>query len=156
MGSMEDTWAFAFTGNDLKDQHLIFLSDERAAGFVNCLLNSSLFYWYYSTLADCEHINDSLVKGFPLPKGWEGVEWKGLSASIDGTLRKSATAKSINTKQGHVIEYDEINGKSARDEIFEADFVLAQGFGFSQAELDYVVNYDVKYRMGQGADHYDD
>jgi hypothetical protein len=28
MGSMEDAWAFTFTGNDLRDQHLIFLSDE--------------------------------------------------------------------------------------------------------------------------------
>ncbi len=26
--SMEDAWAFTFTGNDLKDHHLIFLSDE--------------------------------------------------------------------------------------------------------------------------------
>lgn len=26
--SMEDAWAFTFTGNDLKDKHLIFLSDE--------------------------------------------------------------------------------------------------------------------------------
>lgn len=28
LGSMEDAWAFTFTGNDLKDQHLVFLSDE--------------------------------------------------------------------------------------------------------------------------------
>ncbi len=26
--SMEDAWAFTFTGNDLNNQHLIFLSDE--------------------------------------------------------------------------------------------------------------------------------
>lgn len=26
--SMEDAWGFTFRGNDLKDQHLIFLSDE--------------------------------------------------------------------------------------------------------------------------------
>lgn len=26
--SMEDAWAFTFTGNDLKNQHIIFLSDE--------------------------------------------------------------------------------------------------------------------------------
>lgn len=26
--SMDDAWAFTFTGNDLKNQHLIFLSDE--------------------------------------------------------------------------------------------------------------------------------
>lgn len=28
ISSMEDAWAFAFTGNDLKNQNLIFLSDE--------------------------------------------------------------------------------------------------------------------------------
>src|SRR5438105_875175 len=27
-GSMDDAWAFTFTGNDLKDHHLVFLSDE--------------------------------------------------------------------------------------------------------------------------------
>jgi len=27
-GSMEDAWAFTFTGNDLADQHMIFLSDQ--------------------------------------------------------------------------------------------------------------------------------
>jgi hypothetical protein len=26
--SMEDAWAFTFTGNDLKNKHLIFLSDD--------------------------------------------------------------------------------------------------------------------------------
>lgn len=28
LSSMDDAWAFTFTGNDLKDQHLIFLSDD--------------------------------------------------------------------------------------------------------------------------------
>jgi hypothetical protein len=28
LSSLDDAWAFTFTGNDLKDQHLIFLSDE--------------------------------------------------------------------------------------------------------------------------------
>lgn len=28
LGSFEDAWAFTFTGNDLKDHHLIFISDE--------------------------------------------------------------------------------------------------------------------------------
>ncbi len=28
MASMDDAWAFTFTGDDLIDQHLIFLSDE--------------------------------------------------------------------------------------------------------------------------------
>ena len=28
MGSMDDSWAYAFRGNDLKNKHLIFLSDH--------------------------------------------------------------------------------------------------------------------------------
>ena len=28
LSSLDDAWAFTFTGNDIKDQHLIFLSDE--------------------------------------------------------------------------------------------------------------------------------
>lgn len=28
LSSMDEAWAFTFTGNDLKDQHLIFLSDD--------------------------------------------------------------------------------------------------------------------------------
>ncbi len=28
MGSFEEAWAFTFTGNELKDQHLVFLSDK--------------------------------------------------------------------------------------------------------------------------------
>lgn len=37
-------------------------TDENAAAFWGCLLNSSLFYWYYSLFSDCEHVNDDLVK----------------------------------------------------------------------------------------------
>lgn len=28
LGSMDDAWAYTFTGNDLEDQHMIFLSDD--------------------------------------------------------------------------------------------------------------------------------
>ncbi|MEF8708694.1 MAG: hypothetical protein V5B38_07420 [Candidatus Accumulibacter propinquus] len=130
----------------------IGLSDTAPAGFVNCLLNSSLFYWYYSTLADCEHINDSLVRGFPLPADWSRTDWAALPEGIDGELRRSAVPKKIRTKQGHVIEYDEIDGKSARDVIIQADVALTRHFGLSDIEVDYLVNYDIKYRMGQGDD----
>jgi hypothetical protein len=149
---------FIRNGEAVEQPHgrIIYLNDERAAGFVNCLINSSLFYWYYSTLSDCEHINDSLVRGFPLPTNWVATDWGALSSLVDGSLRRSAVAKTINTKQGHVIEYDEIDGKRARDAIIQADIALARGFGLNETELDYVVNYDIKYRTGQGGKDFDD
>ena len=48
MGSMEDAWAFTFTGNDLKDQHLVFLSDE--------LLMQDIQQIHYSIAHEIGHI----------------------------------------------------------------------------------------------------
>lgn len=59
LGSMEDAWAFAFTGNDLKDQHLVFLSDE--------LLMQDMTQIHYSIAHEIGHVtlghkNSTLVK----------------------------------------------------------------------------------------------
>lgn len=149
---------FIRNGESIDQPHgrIIHFDNEGAAGFVNCLLNSSLFYWYYSTLSDCEHINDSLVRGFPLPIDWQVTDWALLASEIDAKLRVSAKSKSILTKQGHEVEYDEIDGKRARDVIMQADISFGKHFGLSAAELDYVVNYDIKYRTSQNSGDEDD
>ena len=36
--------------------------------------------------------------------------------------------------------------------IDEIDRVLAQHYGFTDEELDFIINYDIKYRMGLGSD----
>ncbi|SEA47724.1 Eco57I restriction-modification methylase [Nitrosospira multiformis] len=131
---------------------IVSLIDEQATAFVNCLLNSSLFYWYYSTLGDCEHINDSLIKNFPLPPQWITIDWNAISTVIDQTLSLSATPKTIRTRQGHVIEYDEINGRAAYQQISLVDQAFSELFGLSDEQLDYIINYDIKYRMGREAD----
>jgi hypothetical protein len=40
--------------------------------------------------------------------------------------------------------------------IFEIDRVLAKHYGFTGEELDFIINYDIKYRMGQDAGADDD
>jgi hypothetical protein len=59
IGSFDDAWAFAFTGNDLKDQHLIFLSDA--------LMNESNDQINYSIAHEIGHVvlhhrNSVLIK----------------------------------------------------------------------------------------------
>ena len=120
-----------------------------ASGFVTCLLNSSLFYWYYSAFSDCEHINDLLIRKFLVPDDWERTGWTGLCGTLVGKLLEDATRKTIKTKQGHTIEYEEINVALAKTMIDRIDFELAKHYGFTDEELDFVINYDIKYRMGQ-------
>lgn len=46
----------------------------------------------------------------------------------------------------------ELKGKSWKKtdkENDEIDKVLAKHYGFTEEELDYIINYDIKYRMGK-------
>ncbi len=126
---------------------------KEATAFATCVLNSSLFYWYYSVFSDCEHINDGLVRMFPIPEGWNGSghDWKGLCTTLMDNLGANAKRKTISTKQGHVIEYEEIFGASSKRRIDVIDEDLAGVYGLSDEELDFVINYDIKYRMGREA-----
>jgi hypothetical protein len=44
-----------------------------------------------------------------------------------------------------------MNAPQSKTIIDEIDTVLAKHYGFTPEELDYIINYDIKYRMG-GAD----
>ena len=113
-----------------------------------CVLNSSLFYWFYSVFSDCEHVNDSLVRLFPIPNTWAKKDWIALSDNLHSELHRHASLKTINTKQGHVIEYLELDAGKAKSIIDRIDAALGDIYGFTTSELDYVINYDVKYRLG--------
>lgn len=38
------------------------------------------------------------------------------------------------------------------DNIDDIDRVLAKHYGFTDEELDFIINYDIKYRMGRDAE----
>ncbi|KAF0182564.1 MAG: hypothetical protein FD164_1127 [Nitrospirae bacterium] len=41
--------------------------------------------------------------------------------------------------------------------IYEIDCVLESNYGFADEELDFIINYDIKYRMGRdGGESADD
>ena len=122
--------------------------DSEAVSFGACLLNSSLFYWYYSALSDCEHINDALVRSFPVPSCAFHDSWLQMWKNLDSSLAGNGTLKTIRTKQGHTIEYVEMDAALSKAVIDEIDAALANHYGFTDEELDFIINYDIKYRMG--------
>ncbi|MFZ5834982.1 MAG: Eco57I restriction-modification methylase domain-containing protein [Pseudomonadota bacterium] len=125
--------------------------NRKAAAFAASLLNSSLFYWWYSVFSDCEHVNDALVRSFPVPANWETIDWIKLCDDLVDSLESDAIKKTIRTKQGHVIEYDEISAAKSKDLIDLIDEHLSQIYNLNQEHADFIKNYDVKYRLA-GAD----
>jgi hypothetical protein len=141
---------FKRNGKRMEPPHgrtICFVS-QAASSFATCLLNSSLFYWMYSVMCDCEHINDSFVREFSVPVGWDCIEWPGISTKLMASLTEHATRKTISTKQGHKIEYDEIKALHSKPVIDEIDTALAKIYGLTPDELQFVLNYDIKYRAG--------
>lgn len=64
-------------------------------------------------------------------------------------MEKNAERRVRNRKDGS--QNEEVNYKMRKSKpiIDEIDRVLAQHYGFTAEELDFIINYDIKYRMGR-------
>jgi len=49
-------------------------------------------------------------------------------------------------------EVDQLDVTPCNNVIDESDCVLAEHYGFTDEELDFIINYDIKYRMGGAAE----
>ncbi len=47
------------------------------------------------------------------------------------------------------MRYQRFTPKLAKPIFDEIDTVLARYYGFTEEELDFIINYDIKYRMGR-------
>ena len=65
------------------------------------------------------------------------------------SLQASKKRKSTQYKTTGSVEYDEYYPRLSKPIIDEIDRVLAKHYNFTEEELDYIINYDIKYRMGK-------
>jgi len=63
-------------------------------------------------------------------------------------LQKNSTLLIRNQKQTGKTETQSFKIQKSKPIIDEIDKVLAKHYGFTDEELDFIINYDIKYRMG--------
>ena len=63
--------------------------------------------------------------------------------------RHKSVRRVYHYKTSGKVEYDEVYLKKSKECIDEIDTVLADHYGFTPEELDFIINYDIKYRMGK-------
>jgi len=51
-------------------------------------------------------------------------------------------------KKTGLIKLEQFRPREAKPIIDEIDCILAKHYGFTDEELDFIINYDIKYRMG--------
>lgn len=135
--------------SELKE--LNFSKPEEAAA-VFCILNSSLFRWFINVFSDCRHVNKREVEGFRcdlqrlLSKHREQILL--LGAKLSKSLEKTSEFREMTFKHDH-LRVQCIIPKRSKAIIDEVEAVLAEHYGFTGEELDFMVNYDIKYRVGR-------
>lgn len=70
--------------------------------------------------------------------------------------RDTAVRRAIPYRQTGLVEYDEFYPRLVKESIDLVDQALQDEFALSDGQLDYLMNYDIRYRMGQDAEDGDD
>ena len=130
------------------------LTTELDASIVAATLNSSLFYWWFVIHSNCRDLTMREVRTFPIGVDQMDETIKQtlseLSADLMQDLKHHAQRKETNYKTTGKVIYDEFFPRYSKHIIDKIDRVLAQHYGFTDEELDFIINYDIKYRMGLG------
>src|SRR5450755_529141 len=115
-----------------------------------CLLSSSFYYWLWITFSDCYHVTQGDIGILPIPDSLSrDTQLKELATQFLADLEKHSQVRVRNRADGS--KKEEVNyyvGKS-KHIIDQIDRVLAKHYGFTDEELDFIINYDIKYRMGR-------
>ncbi len=126
---------------------------ERLRDAAICIINSSLFFWHWLIYSDCYHLTEREIGGFLIDLDQLTQQWGDalttLSTNLMNDYRKNSKERMYVYKTTGVVVYDEFYPKLSKSIIDEIDWVLAQHYGFTGEELDFITHYEIKYRMGQ-------
>ena len=116
-----------------------------------CVLWSTLHYWLYQARTNCRDFNPSDLVSVPIPESIaSGLDqFGGLAKRITSRLKKTSEVGSATYRVGGAVQYQRFSPASAKSIIDEIDRMLAKYYDFTDEELDFIINYDIKYRMGR-------
>ena len=130
--------------------HKVPLASQRDAFLLAAVLSSSTFYLFYKLVSNCRDLGLKELHYFPL--GHVRPELADrlvrLGCLLAQRLQETAEQRSRRYVSGTIV-YEEYYPARARSLLDEIDRVLAEHYGFSEEELDFILNYEIKYRVGR-------
>ena len=126
-------------------------STEAQAAAVFCHLNSTLFRWFMDTASDGSHLNRRELDNFPFDPMRATSEYPNfveLGNRLSERLQETSISR-VMRYQHDTLTVQCIIPKHSKTLLDEIDTVLARHYGFTEEELDFIINYDIKYRLGQ-------
>ncbi len=135
-----------------EDYKTYYVETEEHEKILICLFNSGVFYYFWHCLYDGYHCGKANIENYPFNSTIETKIKKTLLRLADeltASYKENSFRKETNYKNTGVVIYDEFYPKKSKPIIDEIDKVLAAHYGFTEEELDFIINYDIKYRIGK-------
>jgi hypothetical protein len=134
------------------EEKLLHIDKKINKYIIIAILSSNLWFWYFTLTSDCRHLGNRDIDSFPF-------DLSGTSQSILNDLMnlgkqyvKDLNCNATETvrvyKKKTSVECLSFAVKQSKPIIDKIDRVLAKHYGFTDEELDFIINYDIKYRMG--------
>ncbi|MDE7462857.1 MAG: Eco57I restriction-modification methylase domain-containing protein [Muribaculaceae bacterium] len=128
--------------------YLCFRTIKQANSAI-ALFNSNLFNFLFYLVSDARHITPRETLGlFYVDEQIENdTDLHRLSKHLEQDYHRNSSIVTYNKKNG-ITKYAQFNPRLSKPIMDEIDTVLARHYGFTEEELDFIINYDIKYRMG--------
>jgi len=128
-----------------------YFQNAELRNIVGATLASSTFFMHYTIYSSCQVINsDDFNFKFDVDKLNPELrkQLNELGKRLFKDLKKNSEVKTRLYKKGFTQEKEQYKIKLSKPIINEIDEVLAKHYKFTNKELDYIINYDLRYRMG--------
>ncbi len=137
----------------IQSSHLksLFFENEVYSETVICILNSSLFYWFNWQFSNCRDLSVHNIEIFNITlssiQNDNLIAFKQLCNRLMTDYKKNSVVYN-RVSNGVMTKFDSFYPAKSKPIIDDIDKVLAKHYGFTEEELDFIINYDIKYRMG--------
>ena len=134
-----------------KESDFSFSNKDNAA-VIFSILCSNLWNMFYYSVSNCLDVAKYDILNFPI--GLDVIEPENLSEllslaeKLKKDIKKNAEVIVRHYEVTGDVECYQFNMRKSKPIIDEIDKVLAKHYGFTEEELDFIINYDIKYRMG--------
>ena len=120
---------------------------------VIAVLSSDLFWWWYTITTNCRDLNPYDIQNFPIPESaLYDAQLVRLGEMYLEDLQHNSTMLVRHQRQTGRTETQSFKIQKSKPIIDQIDRALAQHYDLTDEELDFIINYDIKYRMGLGSD----
>ena len=144
--------AFTLFPTYSKKESILSFENKDTSNVVFCVLASNLWNLFYYSVSNCLDVAKFDILNFPFSMKMldNGIkrELISLSRNLNSDIKRNSEVSIRHYTNVGDVECYQINMRASKSIIDNIDKVLSVYYGFTEEELDFIINYDIKYRMG--------